>query len=45
MVDFYVGGGSSNPYLDKEIKQLKLSETERQDLVSFLEALTGELPK
>ena len=25
VVDFYVGGGTSNPYLDKEIKELKLS--------------------
>jgi len=45
VVDFYVGGGSSNPQLDKEIKQLKLSEGERQDLVAFLESLTGEIPK
>ena len=45
VVDFYVGGGSSNPQLDKEIKQLKLREGERQDLVAFLEALTGEIPK
>lgn len=45
VVNFYVGGGSSNPYLDKEIKQLKLNEGERQDLVAFLESLTGETPK
>lgn len=44
VVDFYVGGGSSSPYLDKEIKELKLSGQERADLVAFLEALTGELP-
>jgi cytochrome c peroxidase len=43
-VDFYVGGGNSNPQLDKEIKTLKLSEQERSDLVAFLEALTGDLP-
>ncbi len=42
VVDFYVGGGSSNPYLDKEIKELKLSGQERADLVAFLEALTGD---
>jgi cytochrome c peroxidase len=45
VVDFYVGGGSSNPQLDKEIKELKLNEGERQDLVAFLEALTGDIPK
>ncbi|HEX4945710.1 MAG TPA: cytochrome c peroxidase [Blastocatellia bacterium] len=44
VVDFYVGGGSSNPNLDKEIKPLTLSAQERSDLVAFLESLTGELP-
>ncbi len=44
VIDFYVGGGSSNPQLDKEIKPLKLSAQERADLIAFLEALTGELP-
>ncbi len=44
VVDFYVGAGSSNPYRDKEIKELKLSGQERADLVAFLEALTGEAP-
>jgi cytochrome c peroxidase len=42
VVDFYVGGGNSNPQLDKEIKELKLSGQERADLVAFLEALTCE---
>ena len=45
VVDFYVGGGNSNPYLDKEIRELKLSSQERADLVAFMEALTGELPR
>ena len=45
VVDFYVGGGSSNPFLDKEIKQLHLNNDERQDLVAFLESLTGDIPK
>jgi len=44
VVDFYVGGGTSNPHLDKEIKELKLSGEERADLVAFMEALTGETP-
>lgn len=44
VVDFYVGGGSSNPQLDKEIRELKLNQKERADLVAFLEALTGEMP-
>jgi cytochrome c peroxidase len=41
VVDFYDGGGTSNPHLDKEIKELKLSEKDREDLVAFLESLTG----
>lgn len=44
VIDFYVGGGSSNPQLDKEIKPLKLSAQDRADLIAFLESLTGELP-
>ena len=44
VVDFYVGGGTSNQYLDKEIKELKLSGQERADLVAFMETLTGEMP-
>jgi cytochrome c peroxidase len=44
VIDFYVGGGSSNPYRDKEIKELQLTGQERADLVAFLEALTGEMP-
>jgi cytochrome c peroxidase len=43
VVDFYVGGGSSNPYLDKLIKPLThLTRQERADLVAFLESLNGE---
>lgn len=44
VVDFYVGGGSSNPYLDKQIKELKLTGPERADLVAFLESLTCSTP-
>ena len=46
VVDFYVGGGNANPHLDREIKALShLTKQEREDLVSFLESLTGEMPK
>jgi cytochrome c peroxidase len=41
VIDFYVGGGNSNPHLDKEMRELKLSQQERADLVAFLESLTG----
>jgi cytochrome c peroxidase len=44
VVDFYEGGGTSNPYLDKEIKELKLSAQDKADLVTFLESLTGREP-
>lgn len=45
VVDFYIGGGNSNDYLDKEIKALKLSARDREDLIAFMESLTGEIPK
>ena len=45
VVDFYVGGGSSNAYLDKRIKALTLTGREREDLVEFLNSLTGELAR
>ena len=44
VIDFYIGGGSSNPQLDPLIKPLNLTPQERMDLESFLESLTGELP-
>jgi cytochrome c peroxidase len=44
VVDFYAGGGNSNPYLDKEIKTIHLSGHDREDLVAFLNSLTGEIP-
>ncbi|HEV8146529.1 MAG TPA: cytochrome c peroxidase [Bryobacteraceae bacterium] len=45
VVDFYVGGGTSNAFLDKDIKPLdNLTAQDRADLVAFLESLTGELP-
>ena len=44
VVDFYAGGGNSNPYLDQEMKSIHLSGQDRADLVEFLEALTGDVP-
>jgi cytochrome c peroxidase len=44
VVDFYAGGGNSNPWLDKEMKPLSLTRQDREDLVAFLESLTGEMP-
>jgi cytochrome c peroxidase len=46
VIDFYVGGGSSNEFLDQQIKPLThLSQQERADLVAFLESLSGEAAK
>jgi cytochrome c peroxidase len=44
VVDFYAGGGNSNPYLDKQMKSIHLTGPERADLVAFLESLTGDTP-
>jgi cytochrome c peroxidase len=42
VVDFYVGGGNSNPYLDPEIHSLTLSAADKADLIAFLQSLTGK---
>jgi len=42
VVEFYDKGGEPNPYLDGGIVPLKLTAEEKQDLVAFMEALTGE---
>lgn len=41
VVDYYDKGGTPNDHLDARIRPLSLSATERDDLVSFLESLTG----
>ncbi len=44
-MDYYVGGGNSNPNLDREMHPLNfLTAQERADLIAFLESLTGEIP-
>jgi cytochrome c peroxidase len=44
VVDFYAGQGNSNPYLDKEMKQIHLDGHDRTDLIQFLQSLSGEVP-
>ena len=44
VVDFYAGGGNSNPGLDREMKAIHLTGEDRTDLVAFLQSLTGEMP-
>lgn len=45
VVDWYAQGGHPNPTLSDKIKKFEASEQDRQDLVAFMEALTGEFPK
>jgi cytochrome c peroxidase len=46
VMDFYIGGGNSNPHLDKEVHALDfLTAQERADLLAFMESLTGDTPK
>jgi cytochrome c peroxidase len=44
VIDFYAGGGNSNPEQDPEMKKIHLTGPERADLLAFLESLTGEMP-
>lgn len=43
VIDLYDRGGVKNPWLSKEIKPLHLTPAEIDDLVAFLESLTGEV--
>lgn len=45
VIDWYDQGGEPNPYLSEKIMKIGLEAQEKADLVAFLEALTGELPK
>ena len=44
VIAFYNKGGVSNPTLDPLVAPLGLTPEEQKDLVSFLEALTGQQP-
>ena len=45
VVDYYIGGGNSNPNLDPLIRPMELSAQERDGLIAFLEGLNGDLPQ
>src|SRR5262249_58593569 len=45
VVEHYNKGGNPNPALDKDVKQLNLTDQEKTDVVEFMKALTGEGPK
>lgn len=42
VVIYYDRGGIKNPYLNPQIRPLRLSVQEKEDLVGFLKSLTGE---
>ncbi len=45
VVDHYNKGGNANPFLDKDIKKLNLTDKEVIDVVEFMKSLTGETLK
>lgn len=45
VVEFYDRGGTPNPHLDPLLRPLKLTATEKSDLIAFLRALTGTMPE
>ncbi len=45
VIAFYDRGGEANAWLDSEMRPLNLTEQEMQDLLAFLQALTGEVPE
>jgi cytochrome c peroxidase len=45
VIDFYDRGGGESPNKSKLLEPLGLSKEEKADLIEFLKALTGNLPK
>jgi len=45
VVEWYAKGGHPNANLSEKIQKLDLTAQDKQDLVAFMEALTGPLPK
>ncbi len=41
VVDFYDRGGNDNPFRDRELQPLRLTEEEKMALVAFLRSLSG----
>ncbi len=41
VIDFYDDGGRKNPYLDPELRPLRLTKEEKTELLVFLKGLTG----
>jgi cytochrome c peroxidase len=45
VVGFYDQGGNVNPFLDSELRPLRLTEPEKHALVTFLESLSGTVTR
>jgi cytochrome c peroxidase len=45
VIDFYDAGGGAVAGKDAALQPLQLSQSEKEDLIAFLQALSGELPK
>jgi cytochrome c peroxidase len=43
VVAYYDRGGNKNPYLDKDMVPLNLTDAEKADLVAFLKAMAGDI--
>ena len=43
VIEFYDRGGNDNPFRDRELRPLSLTEEEKGALLAFLESLTGEI--
>lgn len=41
VVDYYDRGGNDNPHLDREMRPLNLTPTDKQDLVNFMRVLSS----
>ena len=41
VADYYNRGGNRNPWLDRELSPLRLTDAEKEALVAFLQTLTG----
>ncbi len=42
VIDFYDRGGRANPFLDRDLQPLGLSDNDKRALVAFLKSLSGE---
>ena len=43
VIEFYDRGGNANPYLDPGLRRLNLTDEEKEALLAFLRALSGEV--